>query len=591
MKNLMVRAKMLVGFITVTVIGSILGIVSIVSLEMVSAISDEIDTLNRTGRGASNVLSAHYIWRHGLTESVFMGEIFAGSLDPHGCALGKWLDSDEAKNITDPAVLNLLRQIESPHAYIHTQAGTVVDLLEAGDADAAKKMLEESILPRTQEVITLLTDMQDRFQALSDERDQEISNLESMSKAIILVLIIAAAAISLFLAFYISGMITKPLIPLVKFMKVAGETGDLTLHPDDLAIIGEYSKVKDEIGQTIAGCASFVNHVTVISGVLETVASHDLDINVNVLSDKDILGLSLKAMTDNLNEMFREINSSTGQVSAGSQQIADGAQALAQGATEQSATVEEFSASISEISEKTKESAEKAGKAAELANKIQANAEKGSHRMDEMIKAVNEINEASQSISRVIKVIDDIAFQTNILALNAAVEAARAGQHGKGFAVVAEEVRNLAAKSAGAAKDTGELIVNSIQKAELGAKIAEETAASLVDIVSGINESYQLTEEIAKSSGDQSIGIKQINEGIEQVAIVIQQNSATAEESAAASEELSGQSSVLKELISQFKLKNNSDWSGGYPLARPSPRQSAALDKTAFALKGNTNKY
>ena len=198
-----------------------------------------------------------------------------------------------------------------------------------------------------------------------------------------------------------------------------------------------------------------------------------------------------------------------------------------------------------------------AGRAADLANTIKESAEKGNRQMHEMTEAVKEINQASHSISKVIKVIDDIAFQTNILALNAAVEAARAGQHGKGFAVVAEEVRNLAAKSAEAAKDTGGLIANSMEKAEFGAGIASDTALSLEEIVSGINESAQLVNEIAKSSEDQSLGIEQINSGIDQVAKVTQQNSATAEESAAASRQMSDQSSTLEGLIARFRLKDD----------------------------------
>ncbi len=178
--------------------------------------------------------------------------------------------------------------------------------------------------------------------------------------------------------------------------------------------------------------------------------------------------------------------------------------------------------------------------------------------MDDMIKSVKDINEASQSIGKVIKTIDDIAFQTNILALNAAVEAARAGQHGKGFAVVAEEVRNLSAKSAQAAKDTESLIEDSMQKAQHGVQIAGETASSLSEIVSGINQSSALITEIARASEEQSMSISQINTGIDQVAKVVQQNSATAEESAAASEEMSSQSAVLQELISQFKLRDGS---------------------------------
>jgi len=285
------------------------------------------------------------------------------------------------------------------------------------------------------------------------------------------------------------------------------------------------------------------------------IADGDLTVDIELLSEADTIGKSLQKMIDSLNSMFGDINATTIHVSSGSKQIAAGAQALAQGVTEQAATVEQLSASISALSSQTKDNASMADRASVLADTIKLNAEKGNRQMGEMMAAVNEINQASQSINKVIKVIDDIAFQTNILALNAAVEAARAGQHGKGFAVVAEEVRNLAAKSAEAAKDTGGLIANSMEKADLGSRIAEETAASLTDIVSGINESSQLVSDIAKSSEGQSHDIQQINSGINQVAQVVQQNSATAQESAAASAEMSGQSGMLQELISQFKLK------------------------------------
>ena len=196
-----------------------------------------------------------------------------------------------------------------------------------------------------------------------------------------------------------------------------------------------------------------------------------------------------------------------------------------------------------------------ADKASKLSTTIKEDAEKGIRQMDSMISAVKEINDASHSIGNIIKTIDDIAFQTNILALNAAVEAARAGQHGKGFAVVAEEVRNLASKSAQAAKDTSEIIQDTIEKSELGSRIAGETAQSLQEIGTGISESNRLVADIATASEEQSHSISEINEGINQVSQVVQQNSATAEESAAASQEMSGQSDMLKKLMTQFKLK------------------------------------
>jgi len=412
------------------------------------------------------------------------------------------------------------------------------------------------------------------------------SNRAKADQALLVALIllfVMAIATSL-VAIFIPPMITKPLLTLVAFMDKASSTGDLSLSDADHKVIGEYGSVKDEIGWVIRSCAAFVMHITDIAKELETIAEGDFTTAIKVLSDDDTMGGSLVSMIDNLNNMFCEINNTTIQVATGSKQIADSAQALAQGSTEQAASVQQLSASIGDIAIKTRENADKAEHAAALANTIKNNAEKGSEQMDEMIRAVKDISSASQSISKVIKVIDDIAFQTNILALNAAVEAARAGQHGKGFAVVAEEVRNLAAKSADAAKDTGGLIANSMEKAELGSRIAGETAESLSEIVQGINQSNTLVSEIAQASNEQSAGITQVNVGIEQVAHVIQQNSASAQESAAASQQMSSQSNILEDMLAQFKLKDNRT-SGRFTIE--APRSPAPADEKLFLDDNN----
>ena len=292
--------------------------------------------------------------------------------------------------------------------------------------------------------------------------------------------------------------------------------------------------------------------------LVERLAGGDLTVHIQPRSGEDTMGISLGKMVENLNDLFGEINASSTHVSIGSKQVADGAQSLAQGSTQQTAAIEQLSNSISDIADKTNQSASIAKEAVDLSGEIRDSAKTGSTKMNQMMQAVRDINDASNQISKVIKVIDDIAFQTNILALNAAVEAARAGQHGKGFAVVAEEVRNLAAKSAEAAEDTGGLIEKSIEKANLGLDIATETSESLKEIVDGINRSADIVAQIAQSSEEQSSAIKQINVGIDQVAQVVQQNSITAQESAAVSEEMSSQSDVLQQTIAQFKLKEAS---------------------------------
>ena len=555
MKNLKVRAKLFTGFIIVTVLGVLLGVFGLVTLGIAKADSIEVESLQAASRGASSVLNAHYTWRQGLTEAVLTGGGFSGSLDPDNCALGKWLGSEEARGITDPVVLELLQKIEAPHRFIHIEAGEIIKQLEAGELEAAEISLTEVILPRTQEVISLLMEVEERFDDVITDKNHSTLEQINTNSYILIVIIAVAAIFSVLLTLYISGIISKPIKLLTEFLDKAGMKGDLSLTNEEKKRLDDISKQKDELGQLTKSAMVFVDDIIGVSKVLEAVSVGDITLDASILSDKDTIGLSLKSMSDNLNKMFAEINTLTNQVSAGSKQVADGAQSLAQGATEQAASIEELSSSISEISERIKISAETAEKTAILSNTIKESAEKGSLLMNDMIAAVDEINEASKNISIIIKTIDDIAFQTNILALNAAVEAARAGQHGKGFAVVAEEVRNLASKSAEAAKDTGIMIQNSMEKAELGSRIAGETAASLNEIVIGINESSGLITEIAKSSEEQSLSIAQINIGIDQVSQVVQQNSATAEESAASSEEMSGHSNILQQLIAQFTLK------------------------------------
>jgi methyl-accepting chemotaxis protein len=439
----------------------------------------------------------------------------------------------------------------------------------------------------TRDVTGMVDDLMSDIETSALQNADSTISSSNLSLIVVIVVIAVVVLVSMLLALYISGLISKPVSLMSAFMKKAGATGDISTTATEEKAWSQYYGVKDELGQMMKDFNAFIGHIVTTAKELEVIASGDLTVDIELLSDNDMMGKSLNKMVENLSGMFYEINLSSSQVSSGSKQISDSSQNLAQGSTQQAATVQQLSASASEIAEKTKANTQMASKAANLAGTIKTNAEKGSRQMDEMVSAVGEISQASQSISKVIKAIDDIAFQTNILALNAAVEAARAGQHGKGFAVVADEVRNLAAKSAEAAKDTGILISNSMEKAEHGARIAKDTSESLAGIVSGINESSEIIGEIAKSSEAQSTGIEQINISIDQVAQVVQQNSATAQESAAASEELSAQADTLEGLVAQFRLKNNSS-SNRKPSYTPKTAlpEPASQNSSAFALGG-----
>jgi methyl-accepting chemotaxis protein len=314
---------------------------------------------------------------------------------------------------------------------------------------------------------------------------------------------------------------------------------------------------KDELGEMAKAMDSFAEDLqTQVVASLRKLANGDLTFSITPRDEQDQLRGAIKKLEEDLNDIMQQILSAGDQIASGSIQVSDSAQSLSQGATESAASIEQISASMTQMAGQTRHSAENASQANQLSANAMQLAQHGNQQMDAMVQAMSEIRASGENISKIIKVIDEIAFQTNLLALNAAVEAARAGQHGKGFAVVAEEVRNLAARSAKAAEETTILIENSVEKTQNGSQIASQTAAALGEIVQGITKVSDLVHEIAAASTEQAEGIGQVNQGLGQIDQVIQQNTAAAEESAATSEELSGQAGYLKDMLSRFKLKN-----------------------------------
>ncbi len=270
----------------------------------------------------------------------------------------------------------------------------------------------------------------------------------------------------------------------------------------------------DEIGTLAVALDGMAESLQQRAELAEAIVDGDLTREITLASEKDVLGRALLNMTGKLNEILTHINEVGQKIEVDSGQVSTLAQDLSQGSTEQASAIEEIGAGISDLSTRTGENAENAN---ELAASARHAADEGSRQMENMVLAMQEINDSGQNISKIIKTIDEIAFQTNLLALNAAVEAARAGQYGKGFAVVAEEVRNLAARSAKAAQETATLIEGSVEKGENGTAIAEKTAQALSEIVEGIGKTSDIVAEIAISSKAQAEGLSQINDGLIQV--------------------------------------------------------------------------
>ena len=296
-----------------------------------------------------------------------------------------------------------------------------------------------------------------------------------------------------------------------------------------------------------------------LSQAADRIAQGDLATEV-ATSTGDELGdaaASFEVMRQRMHESIMNIHDASDQVAAGAKNVSDASIALSQGASEQAASIQQLSASITEIASQTASNADNADNANGLTMKARNQAEIGNQDMKEMLDAMEEINSSSANISKIIKVIDEIAFQTNILALNAAVEAARAGQHGKGFAVVAEEVRNLAARSAKAAKETTDMIEGSMEKVETGREIAHKTADALNAIVGDVSSVADIVANIAKASNEQKLALEQINQGVQQVSQVVQANSSTSEEAATASQNLNQQADIMRANVGKFRLSNS----------------------------------
>ena len=395
----------------------------------------------------------------------------------------------------------------------------------------------------------------DTVTTLQEESKEGIGRLVNNSNIFSFALVVISVIITVVLSTSLIKAISKSIRQLSRAAKeIASGRVDVEME--------KYNN--DEFGELVDEYTHVIDNMKYQANIAKEVANGNLTVQVDVKSSEDVLTGALKKLVDDNFNALSNISEAGTQVTLSSSQVASASQALAQGSTEQASAIEEITASIDEIADKTKQNAEQANSAAGLVVQAIDDVKHGNKQMQEMVTAMADINKASESISKIIKTIDDIAFQTNILALNAAVEAARAGEHGKGFAVVAEEVRSLAAKSAEAASETADMIEDSIQKVQNGSALAERTAKMLDEIVSAVDAIVSLIQDIAGASNEQASVLVQIEQAVNQVSQVVQQNSATSEECAAASEELSNQARNLEQLIGKYSLRSTTGSRLGY---------------------------
>ena len=493
---------------------------------------------------------AHYSWVENLCSAVTLGTEFTGSKDYQGCVLGKWFYGSDLSGVSSD-ILQLVEEMKPIHQAIHESAQTILDVNQS-DPEEARRIYQEVTKANVVKLVGIL----DQVAAITEEQvsDNESSLMSavSMTELISFLTILVILVVCVLLLLYVIGSIIKPLQTVTESSRNLSE-GNLDFHID-VNSENEIGVLADSLNTSVQNLKLYISDIT---EVLDDMAAGNLgrESHIQYIGDFVQIQKAIGAISNELSQTMEQIHSSATQVDSGSNQVAVGAQSLAQGATEQASEVDNLQQMIEQITDQINNNAESAAITTEEADKVGEKITICNNQMHEMADAMEQISACSGEISKIIKTIEDIAFQTNILALNAAVEAARAGSAGKGFAVVADEVRNLAAKSADAAKDTTQLIEKTLQMVENGSNLTNLTQESLGSVVEGAELVTDQIKIISDASKEQEVAINRIKDSISQISTVIQSNSATSEESAAASEELAGQAQILKGLIGKFQLK------------------------------------
>ncbi len=583
MHNMKVSKKLFLSFAIILILTAALGITSIFSLlsvndsysksykdtttqlPILSSVIEDVGNLRLEVRNAV----IYGVGTEGYEQSLKNVEKYKAAVESNVQEYSAYIDTEAEKSLfasADDAYKNQLLPV----------AESILEDAASGNSDDLTELMEQCNAAGA----TLKESMDG---LMNETINSGLANLDANTQqATILVIIFCAIlAASFIIVIIIARFLIKTFRdPIVNMSQAA----DMIAVGDTNIKINYDSE--DEIGELGRAFVKMASGIREQADILAVIASGDYTVSIPVRSDNDVMNKAINDMLDSNNSMVSEIRTSSQQVSAGASQVAQGAQALAAGSTEQSASIQQISASINQVLSQAEESTREADSALHDVEKAGEYMRQGLDSMSKMTEAMEQINNSSNDISKVIKVIEDIAFQTNILALNAAVEAARAGEAGKGFAVVADEVRNLASKSAEAAKETSALIENSIQKVSEGNVVANETSEIINTVADISSKNAESMSKISEMSQEQARSISEVTQGINQISTVVQSNSATSEESAAASQEMSSQAQMMNTIVSRFKLRD------GFTNGKPSyPAETLPSDDGYTDMSFDDSKY
>ena len=545
-----IRRQIISGYSKVILVMCLLVAVSLISLTRVSRDYHVVSNNRNNQADTQSALAKHYEWLETYTESIQNGTQFTGSLDYNTCLLGKWLAGTNSKDLSDSVIRETLDSLIGPHQRMHTQAADILALAKT-DKDAAYAKFQEEIKPLTEQVIAGLDTISNRYQQIANETSEELDRLI----LIMIVLNIVSALIGFILAVFYgnrsSKQISRPITAVAEWSERLSEGAD-QIEFDKKILAGNE---ENEIGSMIHSFERMVDSIHQNVEVVKRLAQGDMTVFVNIRSQDDSLGKNLYHLVQSNDFMFAKIIRIAMSVASASQNIANASQMLADTASRQADAVRELNASTDETRDLVNENAKQMAQATELSQSMRRDMEESNHKMSLLVESVDEINKSSQKIANVIKLIDDIAFQTNILALNAAVEAARAGEAGKGFAVVADEVRVLALKSAEAANESKVLIEATMKATKDGSQTSSEAFKTFQHIVTDLDQISDTISNISSSSNKQEEAISRIHTQVGLINDSITANMSVNQEAAAASTEMRENARILEEEMNQFNLR------------------------------------